>query len=60
MLKAPRPPGSLAKGVATSGDGRSHVGQRRTAGGLALPISKEQAEALALQGLSFLAGDADD
>jgi Protein of unknown function (DUF3572) len=57
MPKAPRPPGSLAKSrrdvpfgsAASSGSGG-------LAGGKA--ISREAAEALALQGLTFLAGDA--
>lgn len=52
MLKGPRPPGSLAKGATTPGNSRSH-------GGRSQQFTKEHAEALALQGLSFLAGDAD-
>ena len=52
MLKPPSPPGSLAKGPrgpVTSGSNAAHK----------TGMTREKAEALALQGLTFLAGDAD-
>jgi Protein of unknown function (DUF3572) len=49
MLKAPRPPGSLAKSRSDGPFGGSAGGKG---------TSREAAEALALQGLTFLAGDA--
>jgi Protein of unknown function (DUF3572) len=59
MLKAPRPPGSLTKAAALHEGGGSHGKLGYEAGGVSKAISKERAEALALQGLTFLAGDAD-
>ncbi len=54
MLKAPHPPGSLAKGRS---DGTSKGSAR---GGISggNGVTRAKAEALALQGLAFLAGDA--
>lgn len=60
MLKPPSPPGSLAKGP------RGPVTAQEMAEKMARPnaantsgMTREKAEALALQGLTFLAGDAD-
>ncbi len=65
MLKPPSPPGSLAKGP------RGPVTAQEMAQEMARPnaahktgphktgMTREKAEALALQGLTFLAGDAD-
>jgi Protein of unknown function (DUF3572) len=54
MLKAPRPPGSLAKGASSRLDG----GSTGYSGAKPGAMAREKAEALALQGLSFLASDA--
>jgi Protein of unknown function (DUF3572) len=52
MSKAPRPPGSLAKAASVPHRGGG-------AGRMPSGISREWAEGLALQGLSFLVADAD-